>query len=85
VGDDVFQLDELVCPYRVSLSNDLEENSNFCITKNIFNDIDVKELNNVLSSNEHTQVDEDDSNKINVEDCDEDEDKSINEEEDNFD
>jgi hypothetical protein len=42
-------------------------------------------LNNVLSSNGHTQVDEDDSNEINVEDCDEDEDKSINEEEDNFD
>jgi hypothetical protein len=28
-GDDVFQLGELVAPYQVALSNDLEENSNF--------------------------------------------------------
>jgi hypothetical protein len=34
--DDVFQLDELVDRYQVALSNDIEENSNFCITDNIF-------------------------------------------------
>ena len=49
VGDDVFQLDELVDPYRVASSNDLEENSNFCITDNIFVDIDTEELNDDLS------------------------------------
>jgi hypothetical protein len=39
-----------------------------------------------LSSNRHTQVDEDDdSDEINVEDCDGDENDSIDEEEDNFD
>jgi hypothetical protein len=54
VGDDVFQLGELVDPYRIALSNDLEENSNFHITDNIFVDVDVEELNGVLSSIEHT-------------------------------
>jgi hypothetical protein len=49
VGDDVFQLDELVDSYRVASSNDLEENSNFCITNNIFVDIDTEELNDDLS------------------------------------
>jgi hypothetical protein len=43
-------------------------------------------LNDVLSFRWHTQVNEDDDNdEINVEDCDGDEDKSIDEEEDNFD
>jgi hypothetical protein len=64
----------------------MEENLNFCITKNIFIDIDIKELNDVLSSSGHTQVDQDDdSDEINVENCDGDEDKSIDEEEDNSD
>jgi hypothetical protein len=42
-------------------------------------------LNDVLSSNEHAQVDEDDSDEINLEDCDRDENESIEEEEDNSD
>jgi hypothetical protein len=43
-------------------------------------------LNDILSSSGHPQVDEDDdSNKINIEDCDGDEDELINEEEDNSD
>ena len=50
VEDDVFQLGELVNPYRVASSNDLEENFNFCIAENIFIDVDIKELNDVLSS-----------------------------------
>jgi len=67
--------------------NDLEENLIFYITKNIFVDIDVDadELNGVLSSNAHTEVDEDNNDKINVEDCDGDKDESIDEEEDNSD
>jgi hypothetical protein len=88
MGDDVFQLGELVDSYQIVLSNDLEENSNFHITDNIFVDVDVdaKELNGVLSSIKHAQVEEDDdSDKINVEDCNGDEDKSIDEEEDNYD
>jgi hypothetical protein len=69
------------------LSNDLEQNSNFCITNNIFVDVDVdaEKLNDILSSR-YTHVDEDDDNDgINIENCDGDEDGSIDEEEDNSD
>jgi hypothetical protein len=86
VGNDIFQLGELVDPYRVAPSNDLEEILNFCFVENIFVDVDAKEFNDVLSSNEHTQVDkDDDNNEINVKDCDRVEDESIDEEEDNSD
>ena len=85
VGDDVFQLGKLVDTYRVAPSNNLKENSNFCIIENIFIDVDAEELNDVLSSNKHTQVDEDDSDEINIQDCDGDENESIDEEEENFD
>jgi hypothetical protein len=64
VRDDVFQLDELVNPYRVASSNELEENSNFRIAENIFVDVDFEELNDVLSFNEHIQVNEDNSDEI---------------------
>jgi regulator of replication initiation timing len=67
VGDDVFQLDELVNPYRVALSNYLEENSKFCIAENTFINVDIEELKDVLRTNKYTQVDEeDDRNEINV-------------------
>jgi hypothetical protein len=45
VGDDVFQVSELVDPYRFAPSIDLEENSNFYVTENIFVDVDAEELN----------------------------------------
>jgi hypothetical protein len=79
VRNEVFQLSKLVNPYRVAPSNDLEENSNFSIAENIFFDVDTKELNDVLSSTWHIQVDENDNNEINIEDCDRDEDESIDE------
>jgi hypothetical protein len=67
VGDDVFQLDELVNPYRVALSNYLEENSKFCIAENTFINVDIEELKDVLRTNKYTQVDEeDDRNEINM-------------------
>jgi len=82
VGDDVFQVSELVNPYRVAPSIDLEENSNFRICNNIFIDVDTEKLNVVMSSDGQAQVDEDDdSNEINVEDCDGADDESIQEEE----
>jgi len=84
MGHDVFQLSEWVDPYRVALSNNLEKNSNFHIAENIFIDVDVKGLNDVLNSDGHTQVDEDDSDEINIEDYNGDEDESIDEEEGNF-
>ena len=41
MGDNVFQLDELVDPYRVALPNDLEEYSNFHVIDNIFVDVGI--------------------------------------------
>jgi hypothetical protein len=85
MGDDVFQLDESVDPYRVAPSNDLEENSIFHIAKNTCVDVDIEELNDILRTSGHTQVNEDDdSDQINVEDCDGYDDDEI-EEEDNSD
>jgi hypothetical protein len=52
-----------------------------CVAENIFVDVETEELNDVLSSSRHAQVYEDNSNEINVEDCDGDEDESIEEEE----
>jgi hypothetical protein len=84
IEDDVFQVSELVELYRVAPLIDFEENSNFHVFDNIFIDIDVEELNVVLSSSGQAQVDEgDDSNDINVEDCVRADDESIEEEENN--
>jgi hypothetical protein len=86
MGDDVFQVSELVELYRVAPLIDLEENSNFYVFDNIFVDVDAEQLNVVLSSNEQAQVDEDDDNNdINMEDCDGADNESIEEEEDNSD
>jgi len=53
---------------NIFLSNDLEENSNFCITNNILVNVNSEKLNDVLNSSRHTQVDEDgDSDEINIE------------------
>jgi hypothetical protein len=78
VRDEVFQVSELVEPYRVALSIDLEENSNFRVFDDSLVDIDAEELNVVLSSSGQANVDEDD---IHIEDCDEGDDYSINDEE----
>jgi hypothetical protein len=67
VRDDVFQVSNLVDPYRVATLIGLEENSNFHVFNNIFVNVDSDELNVILSSNEQAQVDEDDnSNEINI-------------------
>ena len=50
VGDNVFQVSELVEPYRVAPSIDLEENSIFYVFDNSLIDVDAEELNVVLSS-----------------------------------
>jgi predicted transcriptional regulator len=82
VGDDVFQLDELVDLYRISSFNDLEETSNFRVVENTFVDVDVdvdvEELYNILKTSRHIQVDEDDDNdEINIEDYNEYDDDEI--------
>ena len=61
VRDEVFQVSELVEPYRVAHSIDLEENLNFRIFDDSLVDVDTEELNVVL--------DEDDDDDIYIEDC----------------
>jgi hypothetical protein len=83
VRDEVFQVSELVEPYRVAPSIDLEENLNFHVFDDSLVDVDAEELNVVLSSNGQTNVDKDDDH---IEDCDEGDDYSIDDkEEENFD
>jgi hypothetical protein len=71
MGNDVFQVSKLVELYWVAPSIDFEKNSNFHIFDNIFVEVDVKELNVLLSSSGQAQINEDDDdNYINIEDCD---------------
>jgi hypothetical protein len=49
VRDDVFQVSELVEPYRVAHSIDLEENSNFHVFDDNLVDVNAGELNVILS------------------------------------
>jgi len=79
VRDEVFQVSELVEPYRVAPSIELDENSNFCVFDDSLVDVDVEELNAVLSSSGQANVDEEDD--IHIEDCDEGDDNSIDDEE----
>jgi len=78
VQDEVFQVSEVVEPYRVAPSIDLEENSNFCVFDYSLIDVEAKELNVVLSSSGQANVDEDDD--IHIKDCYEGEDYSIDDE-----
>jgi hypothetical protein len=66
VRDEVFQVGKLVEPYRVALSIDLEENSNFHVFNDSLVDIDVEELNVVLSTSKQANVDEDDDDDIHI-------------------
>jgi hypothetical protein len=52
--DNAFQFDELVDPYRVASSNDLEDNSKFHVGEHTFIDIEVEELNDILRNSRHT-------------------------------
>jgi len=79
VRDEVFQVSELVEPYRVAPSINLEEKSNFRVFDDSLVDVDAEELHVVLSSSGQANVDEDDD--IHIEDCDEGDDYSIDEEE----
>jgi hypothetical protein len=81
VRDEVFQVSELVEPYRVAPSIDLEENSNFHVFDDSLVDIDTEELNVVLSSSGQANVDEDDDDDNHIEDCDGADDNSIDDEE----
>jgi len=81
VIDEVFQASELVEPYRVAPSIDLEENLNFRVFNDCLVDVDAEELNVVLSSTSGKKnVVEEDDNKI--EECDEADDNNLIEDED---
>jgi hypothetical protein len=64
VRDEVFQVSDLVEPYRVAPSFDLEENSNFRVFDDSFVDVDTEELNVVLSSSGQANVNEEDDDDI---------------------
>jgi len=78
VQDEVFQVSQLVEPYRVAPSIDLEENSIFCVFDDSLVDVDAEELNVVLISSGQANVNEDDD--IYIEDYDEGDDYSIDDE-----
>jgi hypothetical protein len=85
VIDEVFQASELVEPYRVAPSIDLEENLNFHVFNDSLLDVDADELNTVLSSTSGKKnvIEEDDNH---IEECDEaDDNNSIKDEDENFD
>jgi hypothetical protein len=83
VLDEVFQASELVEPYGVTPSINLEENLNFRVFDDSLVDVDTKELNVVLSSSGLENVDEEDDNHI--EECDEADKNSIEDEDENSD
>jgi hypothetical protein len=79
VRDEVFQVSEVVEPYRVAHSIELEENSNFRVFDDSLVDVDADELNFVLSSSGQPNIDEEDD--IHIEDSDEGDGNSIDDEE----
>jgi hypothetical protein len=81
--DEVFQASEVVEPYRVASSIDLEEILNFRVFDDSLVDVDADELNVVLSSSGLENVDEEDDNHI--EECDEADNNSIEDEDENSD
>jgi len=82
VWDEIFQVSEFVEPYRVTPPIDLEENSNFRVEDDSLVDVDVEELNGVLSSSRQPNIDEDDDDDdIYIEDCDGANDYSIDDQE----
>jgi hypothetical protein len=83
VINEVFQANELVEPYRVAPSIDLEENLNFRVFDYSLVDVDVEELNAVLSSSGLANVDEDNDNHI--EECDGADNNSIDDKDENSD
>jgi hypothetical protein len=69
VRDEVFQVSELVEPYQVAPSIDLEENLNFHVFNDSLVDVDIEKLNVVLNSSGDAHVNEDDDDDIHIEDC----------------
>ena len=60
VGDNVFQIDELIDPYQIAPSTNFEKNSDFHVAEITFVDVNAEKLNNILRTGGHTEVNEDD-------------------------
>jgi len=81
VIDEVFQGSELIEPYWVAASIDLEKNSNFHVFDDSLVNVDAEKLNVVLSFSGLANVDEDDDNHI--EECDGADNNSIDDKDEN--
>jgi hypothetical protein len=60
-------MDELVNPYQVAPSTKLK-NPNFCIIENSYIEVDVDEINVILSNNANREVDDEINHDFNKED-----------------
>ena len=60
VRDNVFQIDELIDPYQIAPSTNLEKNSDFHVAEITFVDVNAEKLNDILRTGGHTEVNEDD-------------------------
>jgi hypothetical protein len=58
-------MDELIDLDKAAPSIELEKDSIFHVVKNTYVYIDTNELNELLSTNGHTKVDEDEANNFN--------------------
>jgi len=58
-GGDVFQLNELIDTYQLTLSTELEVDSKFYVTENTYVYVDPDKLNDILSTNRNIEDDED--------------------------
>jgi hypothetical protein len=55
----VFQLNKLIDTYKLTLSTELEVDSNFYVTENTYVHVDADKLNNILSTNRNIEDGED--------------------------
>jgi hypothetical protein len=55
----VFQLNELIDTYQLTLSTELEVDSNFYVTENTYVHVDADKLNDILSTNRNIEDGED--------------------------
>lgn len=55
----MFQLNKLIDTYKLTLSTELEVDSNFYVTENTYVHVDADKLNNILSTNRNIEDGED--------------------------
>lgn len=55
----MFQLNKLIDTYKLTLSTELEVDSNFYVTENTYVHVDADKLNDILSTNRNIEDGED--------------------------